>query len=118
VDDSVVIRKLLSKYLTDLKCPHQLCSDGEEALAWFREHHSDCAAIITDQEMPRMGGDALIWNVQAINASVPCFIVSGNEIPLSRLPTGARRAIVKPLSAGMLEGIVNEIEAVHLRVIE
>jgi hypothetical protein len=68
--------------------------------------------------MPRMGGDALIWNVQAINPSVPCFMVSGNEIPLSRLPTGARRAIVKPLSAGMLEGIVNEIEALHLRVIE
>jgi CheY-like chemotaxis protein len=114
VDDSAVIRKLLSKYLNDLKCPHQLCSDGEEALAWFREHHADCAAIITDQEMPRMGGDALIAKSRVINPSVPCFIVSGNEISPSHLSVGARRAIVKPISASALEGIVDEIEALQL----
>jgi CheY-like chemotaxis protein len=108
-DDSAVIRKLLSKYLTDLKCPHHICCDGAEALAWFREHHSDCAAIITDLEMPRMGGDGLIQSAQVIDASVPCFIVSGNALSPSNLPKGTRRAIVKPLSASMLHGIVMEV---------
>jgi CheY-like chemotaxis protein len=109
VDDSAVIRKLLAKYLNDLKCQHHMCCDGAEALAWFREHHAECAVIITDLEMPRMGGDGLIHNAQDINASVPCFIVSGNALSPSNLPKGTRRAIVKPLSASMLHGVVEEV---------
>jgi CheY-like chemotaxis protein len=113
VDDSPVIRRILGKYLSNLSCKYQLCSDGEEALAWFHEHHDDCAAIITDLEMPRIGGDVLISSAKAVNPFLPCFIVSGNEIPFLRLPTGTRRAIVKPITAECIQSVVEEIYAVQ-----
>jgi hypothetical protein len=61
-----------------------------------------------------MGGDALIAKSRVINPSVPCFMVSGNEISADQLPTGVRRAIIKPISASALEGIVDEVEAMQL----
>lgn len=80
-----------------------------EALHWFEANHTKCSGkwsdyvcflclfllvvsgIITDLEMPRLGGDALITRAKAINSAVPCFIVSG--ISLNTLPPGCERCV-------------------------
>lgn len=108
-DDSMVIRKIISRYLTANRCAHHICCDGEEAWNWIKRHHSVCSGVITDLEMPKMGGDALVANVQDNYPDIPCFIVSGNDISLETLPRGARRAIVKPISSEQVQGILEEI---------
>ena len=55
----------------------------------IKDTMSSRPGIITDLEMPRMGGDALIAHAKTICAEVPCFIVSG--IALNSLPPGTRR---------------------------
>ena len=113
VDDSIVIRKILSRYLQSLECKFELCVDGSVAWEWFKENHQDCAGVITDLEMPMMGGDALIANVQQLCPGLPCFLVSGNDIPHELLPRGALRAIVKPITSSQVEGLLSDILRHH-----
>ncbi len=110
-DDSPVIRKILRKYLKVCKCNIHICSDGEQAIEWFNEHSAECIAIITDLEMPRMGGDALIAAANAINPDLPCYIISGSNIPAVKLPRGAKRSVLKPISLERVESIVAEVQS-------
>ena len=104
-----MIRKILRKYLKVCRCNFHICSDGEQAIAWFNEHSAECIAIITDLEMPRMGGDALIAAANAINPDLPCYIISGSNIPAVKLPRGAKRSVLKPISLDRVESIVQEV---------
>ena len=108
-DDSAVIRRIFSKYLDERGVTYQMCNDGEQALFWFQNNYVDCAAIVTDLEMPRMGGEALIANAKLVDPDVPCFIVSGNDVLRSNLPPGARKAYVKPISSQRVDSIIEEI---------
>jgi CheY-like chemotaxis protein len=107
----MVIRKIISRYLDSLQCAHKVCVDGAQAWDWFVENHASCAGVITDLEMPKMGGDALISKVQELCPGKPCFIVSGNDITPDKLPKGTRRAIVKPIAMEQIESILNEISS-------
>lgn len=109
VDDSMVIRKILSKYLDTFKCPHQVCIDGSRAWEWFQQNYQNCPGVISDLEMPVMGGEALIANIQTFCPGKPCFIVSGNEIPSDKLPPGVLRALLKPITAEQVLSILHEI---------
>lgn len=105
----MVIRKIISRYLEALKCPHHLCVDGAQAWEWFQKNHGSCPGVITDLEMPLMGGNALIGHVQSLCPGKPCFIVSGNDLSHNQLPPGTIRAIVKPIVSEQLQQIVTEI---------
>jgi DNA-binding NtrC family response regulator len=104
-----VIRKIICKYLDSLKVEYHVCKDGEEAAQWFKINFMSCACIISDLEMPRMGGDALIAFAKTINPCVPCFIVSGNDIGTVNLPPGVKRAIVKPISIEQVMDIMKDV---------
>jgi CheY-like chemotaxis protein len=118
VDDSMVIRKIISRYLDSLQCAHKVCVDGAQAWDWFVENHSSCAGVITDLEMPKMGGDALISKVQELSPGKPCFIVSGNDISPDKLPSGALRAIIKPITSDQIQLILSEIYAIQQAAME
>jgi CheY-like chemotaxis protein len=111
VDDSMVIRKIISRYLHSFGCVHELCSDGAQAWDWFVANHASCAGVITDLEMPKMGGDVLIAKVQELCPGKPCFIVSGNDISPEKMPPGALRAIVKPITSDQIQLILCEVYA-------
>jgi CheY-like chemotaxis protein len=117
VDDSMVIRKIISRYLHSFGCVHKVCSDGSEAWDWFVANHASCAGVITDLEMPKMGGEALIAKVHELCPGKPCFIVSGNDITREKLPPGAIRAIVKPVSIEHIEDILKEISLACLDIL-
>ena len=112
-DDSMVIRKIISRYLSANNCTHHLCSDGEEAWKWITRHSNICAALITDLEMPKMGGDTLVTLMRDSYPDIPCFIVSGNDISLETLPPGARRAIVKPITSEQVQAILEEVSSLQ-----
>jgi CheY-like chemotaxis protein len=114
VDDSAIIRKIMCKMLDKINIKYQMCNDGLDASQWFRSHAKDCAGVITDLEMPKMGGGALIEQVRRIRPTLPCYIVSGNEIARVNLPAGARRSIVKPVTSEQIISVLSEILALQI----
>lgn len=109
VDDSTIIRKIMSRYLDCAKANYFMCSDGSEAIAWFNQNMKICCCVITDLEMPKQGGDAVIRHVTSISPTIPCFLVSGNDITLDNLPKGTQRAIVKPITQDQVDEILREL---------
>ena len=109
-----MIRKILRKYLDGIKVPYHCCEDGLQALEWFQLHHDSCAGVITDLEMPKLGGDALIARVTALKPGFPCFVLSGNAFDAVNLPVGARRAIIKPVVLADVQGVLQEILSLQL----
>jgi FixJ family two-component response regulator len=61
--------------------------------------------------MPRMGGNALIDRLKQICPSMPCMIVSGNNIAVESCPPGALRAILKPITLEQIQGAVLELKS-------
>ncbi|MEW4569351.1 response regulator [Tautonia sp. JC769] len=58
VDDSLSVRRIASRHLRALGFELEEASDGEEALGKLRSHRFDL--VMTDLEMPRMDGFALL----------------------------------------------------------
>eukprot|EP00602_Paraphysomonas_sp_CaronLab_P001673 CAMPEP_0185033486 /NCGR_PEP_ID=MMETSP1103-20130426/22467_1 /TAXON_ID=36769 /ORGANISM="Paraphysomonas bandaiensis, Strain Caron Lab Isolate" /LENGTH=735 /DNA_ID=CAMNT_0027569767 /DNA_START=376 /DNA_END=2583 /DNA_ORIENTATION=+ len=109
VDDSHVIRRIVGRYLEKFEVRFHTCSDGTEALEWFKRNKNLCFGLITDLEMPRMGGDALIQQIKMMCPTLPCVVVSGNEIPASAKPIGAAACFVKPLSLSNMNDLLHEL---------
>jgi len=109
VDDSHVVRRIVGKYLQRLNVPFHSCVDGVEALEWFMDNMDNCFGVLTDLEMPRMGGNALIDRLKRICPSMPCMIVSGNNIAVESCPPGAMRAILKPITLEQIQDAVGEM---------
>ncbi|CAN0392307.1 unnamed protein product, partial [Ectocarpus fasciculatus] len=109
VDDSAVIRKIICRFLESLHVTHHACRDGLEASEWFKANSKICCGIITDLEMPNLGGDALIAMATSISPDLPCYVVSGNDIAPVNLPQGARRAIKKPVVTQDVYFLLREI---------
>lgn len=104
-----MILKIIGKILEGLKVKFHQCRDGLEASHWIKENHASCAGILTDLEMPNVGGDALIALATEIDPDLPCYVVSGTDIAPVNLPQGARRAITKPISSNDIYSVLREI---------
>ena len=109
MDDSAVIRKIMAKHLVSLGIRHHLCVDGADALMWLKGNARECCGVITDLEMPKMGGIELIGHIYELFSDIPCFIASGNDISPLDFPPGARRSILKPIALQDVASILKEI---------
>jgi two-component system cell cycle sensor histidine kinase/response regulator CckA len=56
-----------------------LAEDGEQALALFREHRSEIELVISDVEMPKLGGAELATAICAEADDVRLLIMSGRS---------------------------------------
>ena len=109
VDDSSVIRRLIARMFNKLGVPCFCANDGYEALEWFKRNDSICCGLVTDLEMPRMGGEALIHSVLLLQPALPCIVISGNEMVTTNLPDGAMRALTKPISVDALHDVLENM---------
>ncbi len=77
VDDSLSVRKVLSKKLTRLGFDIVTASDGQEAFDILL-NDSDFDAILTDLEMPRLNGYELVESVRrrSETAEVPVIVMT------------------------------------------
>ena len=64
-----------------------LAADGVEALEAARRLGPDLGALVTDLDMPRMGGEALIHAVRADRPGLPVVVVTGSA------PQGGEEAL-------------------------
>lgn len=74
VDDSEPIRRMLAHVLQGAGHLVKMATDGENALRLFREHKFDL--VVTDINMPDLGGIAMAREIRAINEAMPIVAVT------------------------------------------
>jgi CheY-like chemotaxis protein len=79
VDDSMLIRHTVCRFLEERGFKVEAASNGQEALAVLLRVPAD--VIITDMQMPKMGGAELIsvLKSQAATANIPIVVVAGRR---------------------------------------
>jgi CheY-like chemotaxis protein len=79
VDDSMLIRHTVCRFLEERGYTVESATNGEEALPIVKRIHPDI--IITDMQMPKMGGSELITALKAQpeTAKIPIVIVAGKN---------------------------------------
>ena len=77
VEDEPDLINIISTTLTKLNLNFLTAADGEEALEIYK-NNLDIDLIITDINMPKMNGLALIENIRDIDASLPIIIMSAH----------------------------------------
>lgn len=79
VDDSMLIRHTVCRFLEERGFTVEAASNGREALDALQRMHADL--IITDMEMPQMSGGELISALrsQTATANIPIVVVAGHQ---------------------------------------
>ena len=112
VDDSLSVRRIAARNLRALGLEVDESSDGEQALGKLRQRTYHL--ILTDLEMPRMDGFALLAELERTEAlrKTPVVVTSTRNDPETRrrvLDLGARAFVAKPVDAEQLAGVVGTL---------
>jgi len=97
VDDSMVIRHTVSRFLEERGYTVVSASNGVEALGILKRVKP--ALVITDMQMPTMGGGELISALKGSSetASIPILILTGVSSGFDRKETRAEFTIFKDI---------------------
>ena len=77
VDDETVYHEILTEIFGDLGYTVHCCSDGIEAVAFYREHWKTIDVVILDMNMPKMNGLDCFRGLKEINSKVKVVVSSG-----------------------------------------
>ena len=97
VDDSMLIRHTVCRFLEECGFAVESATNGRDALAVLDRVRPDI--IITDMDMPIMGGSELITAVKGKPemASIPIVIVAGRSSGFNDTEKRAQFAILKDI---------------------
>jgi CheY-like chemotaxis protein len=97
VDDSMLIRHTVCRFLEERGFAVESATNGQEALEALRRVRPDI--LITDIQMPKMGGSELITAVRADSAfdGIPIVIVAGKQSGFEHTETRADYTIFKDI---------------------
>lgn len=111
VDDSLSARKVLVKKLGELGIQASEAADGVEGLERLRQDRFDL--IVTDLDMPRLGGLEMIFDIQRGNyGQAPILVVSSRPAdPFRRqvLEQGAAEYLSKPVADEALRQALSDL---------
>jgi chemotaxis protein histidine kinase CheA/ActR/RegA family two-component response regulator len=114
VDDSLTVRRWLSRSLEQLGYPVVQCRDGQDALDRLRQG-LDCALVISDVEMPRLDGFGLLKAIrQGDRPSLPVALLTsrqGDRHIQMALDLGANGYFTKPLGNQQLLKCLDQLIA-------
>lgn len=118
VDDDPLVRKILKKYITGLGYYVETAEDGRGALEMLNSYPYDL--VLTDLQMPRLGGRELLQTMSSEFPDVPKIVLTGhgtNDDILAALKAGAYDFLYKPIEDfGILEySIKRAVESRKLR---
>lgn len=79
VDDSMLIRHTVCRFLEERGFAVKSATNGQEALETLKQIHPDI--IVTDMQMPKMSGSELITALksESVTASIPVVILAGKQ---------------------------------------
>ena len=105
VDDEGMMRKVVGRGLTDAGCDVVYAANGEEALAKLTEALPDL--VISDVNMPRMGGFELLARIraQATTKALPVILLTARgdtEDVVAGMGLGADDYLIKPFALSEL----------------
>lgn len=97
VDDSMLIRHTVCRFLEKRGFAVEVASNGLDALETLKRIHPDL--IITDMQMPKMGGTELITALksQPSTQDIPVVIVAGKQSGFEKTEHRAHFAIFKDI---------------------
>lgn len=93
VDDEEAVRELTARILGDHGYRVITASDGAEAIAVFAARAADVRLLLTDSDMPRLGGAALTVALRRLKPALPVISMSG----AASLGSGTRENSSTPL---------------------
>jgi CheY-like chemotaxis protein len=108
-DDSEGVRKVIADICRREGHSVTAVADGDAALhACFQTSY---ALVITDQQMPRMTGSALIAALRALRYRAKLCIISGGfaDVDHARAASGADIALIKPIDVEQLTAVIRTL---------
>jgi len=99
VDDEKMVHEICGDILQSLGYTVTVCSDGREAIEYYKKSWKDIALVILDLVMPEMSGGAAFNVMKEINPDIRVLVSSGYSIngeARDLLTAGAKGFIQKP----------------------
>lgn len=112
VDDEKAILDLLELAFSDFNINCFKASNGQEALEVFHKNKDSIKAVLTDMEMPKIGGKQLFFKLMEIDPSLNVILFSGysnNDDVQDCLDNGAITFFYKPFK---LKELISKVEEV------
>lgn len=110
VDDEASMRDITKVTLEHFGYRVVTATNGAEGIAMYAQHASDIRVIVSDMNMPVMGGDAMIQALRAINPEVRVLSTSGLPRHGLEKPSGGFSASLnKPYTAEQLLQKLDEL---------
>lgn len=118
VEDEDDVRNFTAKTLTAIVKEVVLAANGQEGVEQFKQN-PDIDLIITDINMPKLGGLEMCEEIQQINKDIPIVITSAHNDPdflKKAIDIGVDAYAMKPVDLyQLLECMVKAIEPIYLR---
>lgn len=98
VDDDMLVRKVLKKYISNLGYYVDTAEDGRSALDMLGSFSYDL--VLTDLQMPRLGGIELLKEMFIEYPDIPKIVLTGqgtNDDIIAALKSGAYDFLYKPI---------------------
>jgi two-component system chemotaxis response regulator CheY len=114
VDDSLVIRKAITKLLKQAGYPSdhiQEANDGQQALALVEENTYDL--IFSDINMPNMNGIDFITKARELNVKTPIIVISSeghDDSLLAAIKAGASGMMRKSAFLHVMEYMITSVQ--------
>ncbi|MBN1943249.1 MAG: PAS domain-containing protein [Phycisphaerae bacterium] len=77
IDDEEMVRNYAVRALRTLGYRTSFCSDGEEAVRFYRDNYRQIDLVLLDLIMPRMGGLETFRELKAVNPNIRAVLISG-----------------------------------------
>jgi len=103
VDDEESVREVGKRALLKFGYRVVTANDGADAISVFVAHAADVRLLLTDVQMPAVGGSALALALRCLKPDLPVVVMSGaDEEPDERLKKLAATFLSKPFEAQTL----------------
>jgi EAL domain-containing protein (putative c-di-GMP-specific phosphodiesterase class I) len=114
VDDDDVLARSYARMLSQEGYDVEMRFDGEAAVESVRRESFD--VVLSDIDMPRMGGLALLERIRAHDLDIPVVLITGApslETAMAAIEHGALRYLTKPVDANRLRTITADAVRMH-----
>ena len=106
VDDEKVVREITQAFLTLNGYDVSTAENGKEAFEILLNSHYD--VVITDMQMPLMGGMELLERIAQIKADTVTILLTGSTVSKSECSQKPFAHLCKPFSHNQLIEVIQE----------
>ena len=110
-DDNQAVLKIVQAVLERLGYKVIQATDGEQAVALYREHRAEIGLVILDVVMPRMGGIEASKAIRALDAEAKIMFMTGYD-PSQQFNTedmAAEEVVLKPFKVAAFSQLVKSV---------